>query len=314
MDDLIVDDEFTTAVIDDEGTDRATAIAESALDLREEAVVVNDRETLLDVAGLSHANQQTVVADIEDAVLLEDGAEHALDIDGWLRVGVEGGFFLQLLGEEVDAQVAVLAGLRGQADANDLAGTALEDDQVADADEVAGDGDGVEARHGAAGLDEADLVASSVSGSGWAGDFFGCLGSAVVDYFGCVVVVAVVEGVQEAVGGAFNTTAEAVVVAFVVVVAHITLVLVELNALFNLHFGCWSTTLVFDVVGVGGAAVVSLSIVDTVAKLAVVGLAAIDVDVNLGVSVRAGRTSVSVGWLLVSVVIILGKTLRTPLC
>lgn len=295
VDDLVVDDELAATVVDDEGTDGAVAVVERALDLAKEAVVVDDRQALLDVAGLGHADEQAVVADVEDAVLLEDGAEHALHVDGRLRVGVEAGLLLQLLGEEVDAQVAVLAGVGGEADADDLAGAALQDDEVADADEVAGDGDGVEARHVAAGFDVADLIAACVTGAGGAGDFFDDFLAAVVDYFssdGAVVVgvtvrvVGVGERVEDLVGGAFNTTAEAVVVALVVVVAHITLGLVELDALFLNYLGGRSATLVFDVVGAAGAAtVVSLGLVDLVADLLVVDLTAIELDVNLGVLV-----------------------------
>jgi hypothetical protein len=50
---------------------------------------------------------------------------------------------MELLGEEINAKVAVLAsGSRGR-DADDLAGAALEDEDVTEADVVARDGDGV---------------------------------------------------------------------------------------------------------------------------------------------------------------------------
>lgn len=48
---------------------------------------------------------------------------------------------VQLLGEEVDAEVAVLAGSGGARDADDLAWVALEHQDVADANVVAGDRD-----------------------------------------------------------------------------------------------------------------------------------------------------------------------------
>jgi len=50
---------------------------------------------------------------------------------------------MELLREEVNTQVAVLAGLRRGGDADDLARTALEDQEIANADVVARDGDGV---------------------------------------------------------------------------------------------------------------------------------------------------------------------------
>lgn len=48
---------------------------------------------------------------------------------------------MQLLGEQIDAQVAVLAGGGGARDANHLARVALQHQNVADADVVAGDCD-----------------------------------------------------------------------------------------------------------------------------------------------------------------------------
>lgn len=50
---------------------------------------------------------------------------------------------MQLLGEEVNAQVSVLTGGGGGGDADDLARTTLEDQEIAETDVVAWDGDGV---------------------------------------------------------------------------------------------------------------------------------------------------------------------------
>lgn len=80
------------------------------------------------------------ILEIEDAVLLEDRAEHGLDDNTWAGVGDERGLFMQLLGEEVDTQVSVLTSGRGGIDADNLAGTALKDQEVAKSDVVAGDG------------------------------------------------------------------------------------------------------------------------------------------------------------------------------
>ena len=83
------------------------------------------------------------VLEVKDAVLLHDGAAHGLDDDAGGGVVDGGGLLVELLGEEVDAEVAVLAGGSRGRDANDLAGTALEDQNVAIADVVSGDGHGV---------------------------------------------------------------------------------------------------------------------------------------------------------------------------
>jgi hypothetical protein len=50
---------------------------------------------------------------------------------------------MQLLGEEVNTQVAVLSSLSRCSDADDLARTALQDEKVTNADVVTWDGDGV---------------------------------------------------------------------------------------------------------------------------------------------------------------------------
>ena len=80
---------------------------------------------------------------VKDAVLLEDGAEHGLDDDAGGGVGDEGALLVQLLGEEIHAEVAVLAGGGRGGDADDLAWAVLEHQEVTDADMVARDGDRV---------------------------------------------------------------------------------------------------------------------------------------------------------------------------
>lgn len=55
---------------------------------------------------------------------------------------------MELLGEEVNTEITMLAGLGGCCDADDLARTTLKDQEVANADVVARDGDIVRS-HGA---------------------------------------------------------------------------------------------------------------------------------------------------------------------
>jgi hypothetical protein len=145
MDDLHVDGELTTAVGDDEDTDGATARLESGLETRPEVALLNDGQVLLDVTGLGHGDDGTLL-DVQDAVLLEDRAEHGLDDDGGGGVRDGAGLLVELLGEEVDTEVAVLAGGGRGGDADHLAGAVLEDQDVAEADVVAGDGDRVGGR------------------------------------------------------------------------------------------------------------------------------------------------------------------------
>jgi hypothetical protein len=50
--------------------------------------------------------------EIKDTILLEDWAKHSLDDNTGAWVGDEGRLFMQLLGEEINTQVSVLAGGR----------------------------------------------------------------------------------------------------------------------------------------------------------------------------------------------------------
>jgi hypothetical protein len=143
VDDLHVDGKLATAIVDDHDADRAATVGKGVVEVAPEATLVDDGEALLDITRLGHSNDVAVLADVENAVLLEDGTEHVLDNDGWRGVGDEAALLVKGLGEEVDTEVAVLASLGAGGDADDLAGTALEDEEVADADVVAWDGDGV---------------------------------------------------------------------------------------------------------------------------------------------------------------------------
>jgi len=98
---------------------------------------------LLDIASLGHGNDGTVLTDVKNTVLLEDRAEHVLDDDGWCRVGDETRLLMKLLGEEINTEVTVLTGLGRGGNANDLARATLKDQEIANANVVARDGDGV---------------------------------------------------------------------------------------------------------------------------------------------------------------------------
>lgn len=212
VDDLEVDDELAATVVDDEGTDGATAVGKGIADALEQTTLGDDGKTLLDITGLGHGDEAAVVTEVQDAVGLVDGAEHGLDNHGGGGVGDEARLLLQLAGEEVHAQVAVLAGLGRDGDPDDLAGAALEDEDVTDADEVAGDRDGLAGGAAVAGLDDADLLADALAEAG---------GATLIAHNDVLAVVVVVEGVHDAVGGTLDAAAERVVVTLVVVVAHL---------------------------------------------------------------------------------------------
>lgn len=142
MNDLDVDDQLVAVVVENEDTDAAMALLEGSGEAGVEAGLVNDGEVGPDVAGLGHGSDGAVL-DVEHAVLLEHGAEHGLDDDAGGRVGDERGLLVKLLAEQVNTEVTVLAGGRGGGDADDLAGAALEHQDVTHANVVARDGDGV---------------------------------------------------------------------------------------------------------------------------------------------------------------------------
>lgn len=321
MDDLVVDGHLAALVVDDEDADGSAAVVEGVGEAAEEAALVEDREALLDIAGLGHGDDAAVIADVEDAVLLEDRAEHVLDNNRGARVADEGGLLVQLLGEEVDTEVAVLAGLSRGGDADDLARAALQDQQVADPDVVAGDGDGVGnhvARRNGAGHGS---VLGLVAGSG-GGNFAVTDNDVLVDAVDGVVLVVVlvvgaaVDGVEDLVRGAVETVAERVVVTVFVVVSHVTLVLASrvdsgaahanlflegdgltlrvplvgvLTRVGGLAFPLTGFSVVLLGVGSGAVAVLPLSYVDAAVEvvagleLAVVG-AVLDVDLVVGVT------------------------------
>jgi len=149
VDDLVVDSHLLTIISDNEDADTATSVVKGLGEAGEKAALVEDGKTLLDITRLGHGDNTAVLTDVKNAVLLEDRAEHVLDDDGRGRVGDEGGLLMKLLGEEVNTKVTMLASLGRGGDADDLARTPLEDQEIANADVVARDGDGVGRRHGA---------------------------------------------------------------------------------------------------------------------------------------------------------------------
>jgi hypothetical protein len=146
MGDLVVDGEVLALVVDDEDADGAGTTAEGVLELVEEVALVNDLEALLDLTGLGHGDELAVITDVNETVLLEDGAEERVEDDRGRGVRDNARLLVELLGEEVNTEVTVLASLRRGGDADDLAGALLEDDEVTNANVVAGDGEGVLAR------------------------------------------------------------------------------------------------------------------------------------------------------------------------
>lgn len=334
MDDLVINSELTALIIDDKDTNTAAAIVERVLQTGEQIALVKDRKTLLDISSLSHSNNTSIITDIQNAVLLEHRTDHVLNNDGRAWVADERGLLVQLLGEEVDTEVAVLASLSGSGDANDLARTALEHEQVTNADVVAWDGDGV--GHASV-LDAAGraFVARSRHLDFAVGDdyLFFTLNNLWAGRVVVVTTLVALEWVEDAVGSAVKTVTEGVVVTVFVVISHIKLVTTTGRTvdgtLFNLYLLVEGNGLTLGVVlsvllarigglvlpttrstvllGEWGGAVTELSLGDIDAGIdvdlgswSVTGriLAVVDavLDVDLGVGVTLVRLAVSLAF------------------
>lgn len=142
MDDLHVNGKLATVVVEDKDANTAAARLKGAAEARPEVGLVNDGEALLNIARLGHGDNVTTL-EVEHTVLLEDGAEHCLHNNAGGRVGDKRRLLVQLAGEEVNTEVAVLTSGRGGGNADDLAGAALEHQEVTDANVMAGNGDRV---------------------------------------------------------------------------------------------------------------------------------------------------------------------------
>ena len=223
VDDLVVDSHLPAFIVDDQDANAATTVGEALAEAAEQAALVQDRQALLDITSLSHGNNTAIVPDVQDTVLLEHRAEHVLDDHTWTRIADERTLLVQLLSEEVHTEVPVLAGLSRSGDTDNLARAALQNQEIANADVVARDGDGVW---------RAGRATGHVTGRHdrrW----WGLASPAVLNYDVLLftrrqvvqVVVVLVLAVEDAVGSAVQTVAETVVLAVFVVISHVKAVL-----------------------------------------------------------------------------------------
>lgn len=189
---------------------------------------------MLYISTFCHGHNTHVIPDVKHTILLEHWTEHVLHDHRWARVADEAGLLIELLGEKVDTQVAVLTGLGRGGDADDLAWTALKQDYVTNANEVAGYSDGALLAATAAvviavgcpvaATSVRHVLTSSTSGV----DSYTVL-DVDICFFHAVLVVMVatlsVDWMQDTIGGAMNTLTERMILSLVVVISHITLVL-----------------------------------------------------------------------------------------
>ena len=165
---------------------------------------------MLDITSLCHGDDAAIITDVKNTVLLEDRTEHVLHNHGRGRVRNEARLFVKLLGEEIDAEVTVLARLSRGGDADHLAGTALENQEIADADMVARNGDGVGS---STTFYEANTLADSLTDTGWA--IF-----LIDDDLFTLGTMARMEWMENSIGGFLKAMTEGVIMPVVVVISH----------------------------------------------------------------------------------------------
>lgn len=195
---------------------------------------------------------------------------------------------MELLREEVHAEIAMLAGLSRCGDANHLAGTALEHQEVTNTDVVARDGDSL--RSASTSLDITNIFRHSFTDAvGWT-----TLALLFLDDY-LLALVLRCEGVENAVSCFLKAVAERMIMALVVVISHSWFAF-----FFENYFGFYSlfsrvmmrSTLKFNVVSwINASAVVTLSDIDlflTVGNLDVDVGTTFYVDVGTAVYVDVG--------------------------
>ena len=184
-----------------------------------------------------------------------------------------------MLGEEVDSKIAVLTSLSRGGDTDDLTGTTLEDQQIANTDVMAGNGDGI--GHQATTLNIANSLMDSVANTTRA-----LLSIFLLNYY-LFALMLWMERVKYTLSSVLKATTDGVVPPLVVVVTHAWTMWLIYGCLdFNSFLSrSGMTTLVFYVViGLKAASVIALSNVDLFfAAMVVVGY----FDVDLCISITA---------------------------
>jgi len=141
MDSLEVNNEFLGTVADDKDTDGTRAVAKSIVDLLDEVTLGDDGNTSLQLTGVSLEVKRNVLTSLDDLVLLEGWGQHGVENDRWRWVADNAILLDELVGEQVNAEISVLAGGGRGGDADNLGWSLLEDHQVTNTEKVAWNGE-----------------------------------------------------------------------------------------------------------------------------------------------------------------------------
>jgi len=137
---LEVNNEFLLTVRDNKDANSTGALVESLVDLVAKIALRDDWETSLDLTSVGLDEESSIIASIDDLVLLEAWGQDRVEDDGWRWVADNANFLAEVTGEQINTEVSVLTGGSRGGNANDLRWAFLEDDQVTNSDEVARDG------------------------------------------------------------------------------------------------------------------------------------------------------------------------------
>jgi hypothetical protein len=138
---LEVNNELLVTIADDEDTDGTGGSDVGLVDLLGKTTLGDDGDSGLDLTAVGDSDQGAILTSIDDLVLLEGWGHHVVEDNGWGWVSDDTVLLNQLVGEEVNTEVSVLASGGRGGDADDLAWALLEDDQITDTDVVAWDGE-----------------------------------------------------------------------------------------------------------------------------------------------------------------------------
>lgn len=156
---LVVNCKLFAVISDDQNADGTRSTSIGLLEATPQVALINNPQSLLDLTSLGHGNELSIVTNVNESVLLEDGTQDGVENDRWGGVRDNTGLLVHLLGEKIDTKVSVLTSLGRRCDPDDLAGTLLQDHQVANADVVTRDGKGVVF----AAVDRRDMTARGVT-------------------------------------------------------------------------------------------------------------------------------------------------------
>lgn len=142
MHNLVINGQLLAVVSDDQDTNGSASLAKCFSEFVVKVALVDNLEALLDLTGLSHGNELTIITDVDEAVLLEDRSKKRVKNNRWRWMRDDTWLLMKLLGEEVDTEVTMLTSLGRGGDADDLAWTVLKDHEISNADVVARDCEG----------------------------------------------------------------------------------------------------------------------------------------------------------------------------